>query len=69
MGNSIYVSLLPFLVLFKLSGVLPLVGSLSDVQSVTCAAVAFLNIYANVSNSFKYSIPGYGKYGAGNGFF
>ena len=45
----------------------PLWAPFGDVPSVTCAAVAFLNISSNVSSTFKSSIPGYGKGDAGNG--
>ena len=68
MGRSLSVSLHPSLFLFTVSGLLSLWGTLGDVPSVTCASVDFINISANVYNSFKYSIQGYGKGDADNGF-
>ena len=44
----------PSLFLFTLSGVLSIVFTLGYVPSITCVAVYFLNIYANVSNDFQY---------------
>ena len=43
-------------------------GTIRDVPSITCAAVDFLNISANISNYFKSSIPGDGKGDTSNGF-
>ena len=54
--------------MFTLSGDLFLVGTLGDVPYVTCDSGASLNISANVSNAFKYSITGAGKGETGNGF-
>ena len=69
MGRSRSVILRPYPFLFTLSKFLSLLGTLIDVPSVNCAAVDFLNIPANVSNSFEYPITGDRKSDAGNGFF
>ena len=61
MGSIRSVSLRPSLFLFTLLWVLSLGGTLGDVTSVTCSSIAFLKISANVYNSFKSSILGYGK--------
>ena len=54
MGVILSVSLLLSLILFALSRVLSLVGTLGYVPSVACSAAYFLKISSNVSNAFKY---------------
>ena len=49
------------------SGVLSLVGTYNYFPSVTCDAIPFLNISANIYNAFKSSIPGDRKGEYGNG--
>ena len=43
--------------------------TLGDVPYITCAAIYFLNISADVFNAFRSSIPGDGKGYAGNGLY